>query len=181
MHYREIILSISSKDVQTVTDVASVLNFGGLYIEDYTDLMENEIVQQVGLVDEALLQKDPTKAVVHIYIDENSDLEACRAFLEERLSSEKVTYQIEQKTIDEEDYANSWKQYYKPLPIGDRIVVIPEWETYDNKEGRIPLILNPGMAFGSGSHETTSLCIETLQQYVQPGMQVLDVGCGRAF
>lgn len=178
MHYREIILSISSKDVQIVTDVASVLNFGGLYIEDYTDLMENEIVQQVGLVDEELLQKDPTKAVVHIYIDENSDLEACRAFLEERLSSEKVTYQIEQKTIDEEDYANSWKQYYKPLPIGDRIVVIPEWETYDNKEGRIPLILNPGMAFGSGSHETTSLCIETLQQYVQPGMQVLDVGCG---
>ena len=81
MHYREIILSISSKDVQIVTDVASVLNFGGLYIEDYTDLMENEIVQQVGLVDEELLQKDPTKAVVHIYIDENSDLEACRAFL----------------------------------------------------------------------------------------------------
>lgn len=82
------------------------------------------------------------------------------------------------KEVDEEDWANNWKQYYKPVRISDKLTVKPGWETYEAAEDEIVIELDPGMAFGTGTHPTTSLCLRTLEQYVQPGDHVIDVGTG---
>ena len=77
----------------------------------------------------------------------------------------------------DEDWENNWKQYYKPMEIGERLIVVPEWEQA-NTQGRIPLILNPGLTFGTGSHATTRLCLTALEETIHGGERVLDLGCG---
>ena len=178
MTYSEIVFTVDSKDKEIASDIVGMLNCGGIYIEDYTDLEDDPTVKQVGIVDEALLEKDKTKVLLHVYADEHTSVENCLAFVSDRFSSENITYEVEIKHIDEEDYANSWKQYYKPIKIGNRIVVVPEWEPYEKADGEITVTLNPGMAFGTGTHETTSMCIEALQDIVFEGDEVLDIGCG---
>lgn len=178
MTYSEIVFTVDSKDKEIASDIVGMLNCGGIYIEDYTDLEDDPTVKQVGIVDEALLEKDKTKVLLHVYADEHTSVEDCIAFVSDRFSSENITYEVEIKHVDEEDYANSWKQYYKPIKIGNRIVVVPEWEPYEKADGEITVTLNPGMAFGTGTHETTSMCIEALQDIVFEGDEVLDIGCG---
>ena len=80
--------------------------------------------------------------------------------------------------VQEEDWVNNWKQYFKPERIGKRTVVKPTWEEYSPKEGELIIEIDPGMAFGTGNHATTALCINILEDYVKEGMQVLDVGTG---
>lgn len=178
MTYSEIVFTVDSKDKEIASDIVGMLNCGGIYIEDYTDLEDDPTVKQVGIVDEVLLEKDKTKVLLHVYADEHTSVEDCIAFVSDRFSSENITYEVEIKHVDEEDYANSWKQYYKPIKIGNRIVIVPEWEPYEKADGEITVTLNPGMAFGTGTHETTSMCIEALQDIVFEGDEVLDIGCG---
>ena len=178
MTYSEIVFTVDSKDKEIASDIVGMLNCGGIYIEDYTDLEDDPTVKQVGIVDEALLEKDKTKVLLHVYADEHTSVEDCIAFVSDRFSSENITYEVEIKHVDEEDYANSWKQYYKPIKIGNRVVIVPEWEPYEKADGEITVTLNPEMAFGTGTHETTSMCIEALQDIVFEGDEVLDIGCG---
>lgn len=178
MTYSEIVFTVDSKDKEIASDIVGMLNCGGIYIEDYTDLEDDPTVKQVGIVDEVLLEKDKTKVLLHVYADEHTSVEDCIAFVSDRFSSENITYEVEIKHVDEEDYANSWKQYYKPIKIGNRVVIVPEWEPYEKADGEITVTLNPGMAFGTGTHETTSMCIEALQDIVFEGDEVLDIGCG---
>ena len=178
MTYSEIVFTVDSKDKEIASDIVGMLNCGGIYIEDYTDLEDDPTVKQVGIVDEVLLEKDKTKVLLHVYADEHTSVEDCIAFVSDRFSSENITYEVEIKHVDEEDYANSWKQYYKPIKIGNRVVIVPEWEPYEKADGEITVALNPGMAFGTGTHETTSMCIEALQDIVFEGDEVLDIGCG---
>lgn len=87
--------------------------------------------------------------------------------------------EIELRTVSDEDWANNWKQYFKPFVIADRIVIKPSWEEYnDSTEGKIVLEIDPGMSFGTGQHFTTRLCIEQIEKYLKDGMEVLDMGCG---
>lgn len=178
MTYSEIVFTVDSKNKEIASDIVGMLNCGGIYIEDYTDLEDDPTVKQVGIVDEALLEKDKTKVLLHVYADEHTSVEDCIAFVSDRFSSENITYEVEIKHVDEEDYANSWKQYYKPIKMGNRVVIVPEWEPYEKADGEITVTLNPGMAFGTGTHETTSMCIEALQDIVFEGDEVLDIGCG---
>ncbi len=89
---------------------------------------------------------------------------------------------IQENLIDEEDWANSWKQYYKPLPIGEKLLICPSWERDTLapalKQGRHVLFMDPGMAFGTGAHHTTRMCLELLDKWVKDGDTVLDIGCG---
>ena len=86
--------------------------------------------------------------------------------------------EISCENLLEEDWENNWKQYYKPLRVGRRLVVVPSWEDYEKQADDIILRLDPGMAFGTGTHATTRLCMELLEQSITPGCTVLDVGCG---
>lgn len=80
--------------------------------------------------------------------------------------------------MHEEDWANNWKKYYKPTKVGEKIVVKPIWEEYEPKEGELVLELDPGMAFGTGEHETTRMCIQALEKFTKKDSVVFDVGCG---
>lgn len=178
MKYYELLIKIKSEDGEKASAIAAMLDIGGLYLEDYSDMMDCDLVKQIGLIDEELLAKDTSVATLHVYLPDNTSLDEATAYLEERFSSENVEFEISHDLIDEEEYANSWKKYYKPLKIGEKIVVCPVWENYDLKEGETVLKIDPGMAFGTGTHETTSLCIKYLQKEVKDGDKILDVGCG---
>src|SRR5262249_54638641 len=88
-----------------------------------------------------------------------------------------ITFEL--KTLDDVDWASAWKQHYKPIEIGERLVIKPSWEQYGGGNGsRVIVELDPGMAFGTGGHPTTRLCLECLDRYVQPGMTAADIGTG---
>ena len=82
------------------------------------------------------------------------------------------------KMVEEEDWSESWKQYYKPIEVGRRLVVMPEWEEYEYPDARVIVELDPGAAFGTGQHETTLMCLELGERYIQENDEVLDIGCG---
>ena len=99
-------------------------------------------------------------------------------YLTERLDAEGIDGKIEYISLCEEDWADAWKQYYKPIKIGERLVVVPMWEKYDANDGEVIVRMDPGMAFGTGTHETTRLCATLLEKYVTSESKMLDVGCG---
>lgn len=82
------------------------------------------------------------------------------------------------ETVRDEDWANNWKQFYKPMQIGQRLLVKPSWEALEEETSRIVLEMDPGMVFGTGTHETTQMCLAQLDALVRPGMRVIDLGCG---
>jgi ribosomal protein L11 methyltransferase len=135
-------------------------------------------IAHIDLIDEELLKKDRTKALVHVYISpEESPAEAI-AFLSERYNAEGIEHQISTAPCIKEDWINNWKKYFKPIKVGNKLLIRPTWENEYEAGDRKVLHLEPGLAFGTGTHETTRLCMELLEQYVKPDMEVLDIGCG---
>ena len=88
------------------------------------------------------------------------------------------TLETARREVDGDDWIDIWKKHFRPLHIGERVVVCPEWIEYAPKEGEAVVRLDSNMAFGTGEHETTAMCLELLQQYLRPGDTVVDVGCG---
>ena len=155
--------------------VMSMVN-NNLMIEDYSDI---DLKTCYGdLIDESILNADKTIGAVSVFLSADRPYTDVIAFVRERLAALQVEGKIEVIGVNEEDWANAWKAYYKPLHIGKRMVIVPKWEEYDPKEGEIIVTMDPGMAFGTGTHETTRLVIELLEETVTPGMKVADVGCG---
>ena len=161
-----------------VTAVMSMLD-NGLMIEDYSDIEESGFNAVYGeLIDEELLNADRTKAAVSIYIPEVKNHNEYVLFIKERFMTLSVPYEYELIGIDEEDWANSWKQYYKPIRIGNKIMIVPEWEDYHAEDNDVIILMDPGMAFGTGTHETTRLCALLIERYMKAGSRVFDVGTG---
>lgn len=177
--WTEVKIAVNAADVDTAADIAMMVVPYGIYIEDYRDLEQQaREIAHIDLIDEDLLKKDRTKAFVHVYISpEENPLEAV-AYLGERLQAAGIGYEIDQNACYKEEWENNWKQYFHTMEIGDRLVIKPKWEDYDNQGGRKVLSIEPGLAFGSGTHETTRLCLETLEPYITPDTTVLDIGCG---
>ena len=123
-------------------------------------------------------------AVVKAYFAEEDNIEDVLQYVNERLTELKEMgidlgeAKVEHEKMHEEDWANTWKQYYKPSKVGEKIVVKPIWEDYEAKDGELVVDLDPGMAFGTGTHETTRMCIQALERYVKEESTVFDVGCG---
>ncbi len=149
----------------------------GVQIEDYSDLeTEVENIAHVDLIEADLLAKDRTQIIVHHYISPELDAQNARLTLENRLSELGVEYRCEIEYINQEDWETGWKKYYHAMDIGQHLAVCPSWESYETD--RKVLKLDPGMAFGTGTHETTYLCLEVLDEKIQGGERVLDVGTG---
>lgn len=139
-------------------------------------------------VDEKLLEKREMASAVIVYLCENnqgdSQLESikklCKKHLDDGLSDTYGTLAISVNEVAEEDWANNWKQYFKPLKIGDKIIIKPSWETISEEDEKNYKVvkLDPGSSFGTGQHETTKLCLEILQGNTEKGCKVLDMGCG---
>ena len=179
MEWTEVKINVSTKDVDKAGDIAQMVVPYGIYIEDYSDLEEAAWeIAHIDLIDEDLLQKDRNKAVVHIYISpEESPAEAV-AFLSERYNAEGIEHEIDLSICRNQDWENNWKAYFKPLPVGDKLLIRPVWEDEYDADGRIVLDIEPGLAFGNGGHDTTRLCLETLEKHINPDVELLDIGCG---
>ncbi|MCI8472191.1 MAG: 50S ribosomal protein L11 methyltransferase [Clostridiales bacterium] len=163
-----------------LNDLCAVMSMvdNSLMVEDYSDVQQELDGVYGDLIDQELLERDRTIAAVSVFIPMEKSPAESEGFIRERLSVLDIPAEIECIGVHEEDWANSWKQYYKPIKTGEKLVIVPEWETYDPASGEIVVLMDPGMAFGTGTHETTRLCAMLLEKYVRPGDRMLDVGCG---
>lgn len=179
MDWTEICIEVPAADIDSAAAIANMTVPYGIYIEDYSDL-EREVLEiaRIDLIDEQLLKADRDKAKIHIYIDPEDNIDEAVSFLKERLNASDIAYTIDLSNVREDDWLNNWRKYFKPMPVGERLLINPSWYTDTDPEGRAVLNIDPGLAFGTGKHETTRLCMEALERYVSPGAKVLDVGCG---
>lgn len=181
MDWTDVQLIIPQEKVEIASAVACMVTTGGVYIEDYSDLEEAVLeIAHIDLIDEELLARDRSKAIVHLYLSPEENPVETIAFLEERFHEETIPYEVNTQTLREEDWANNWKQYFHPLAVGNKLLICPSWETPAEHltKNRAVLTIDPGMAFGTGGHDTTRLVLETLEEYITPSTHVLDVGCG---
>ncbi len=179
MDWTEITISVDAKEIDKAGDIAQMVVPYGIYIEDYSHLNEEvEEIAHIDLIDEELLKKDRTKAKVHVYISPEENPAEAVSFLRERYRAEGIAHEIATDSCVEEDWINNWKKYFKPILVGEKLLIRPTWEEEYEAGDRKVLHLEPGLAFGTGTHETTRLCMELLEEHVQPGYEVLDVGCG---
>lgn len=179
MNYTEIKIFISTENTERASAVAVMTVPYGIYIEDYSEL-EKEAweIAHIDLIDEELLEKNREESVIHIYIEEKDNPVEAVSYISQCLESENIPFRIETDGCSEEDWADKWKAFFKPTAIGDRLFVRPVWiDDYDAGD-RAVLNIEPGAAFGTGTHDTTRLCLEMLDREVKEGDTVLDIGCG---
>lgn len=179
MEWTEVSITVPVERVDEAGDIAQMVVPYGIYIEDYS-MLEDEVQQiaHIDLIDEDLLGKDRSKGVVHIYISpEDNPVEAV-AFLKERYTQADIPFEINTTGCQEQDWLNNWKQYFNPIEVGEKILIRPTWRDKYDPKGRVVLNLDPGLAFGTGTHETTRLCLQAVEKYTTPDTEMLDVGCG---
>lgn len=179
-NWTEIIIEIPANYVDEAGAIANMAVPYGIYIEDYSNLEEETLeIAHIDLIDEDLLKKDRTKAWIHIYISPEENPNEAVSFLTERLTSCDIPSKISLESCNMEDWLNNWKKYFKPISVGKKLLIRPIWEEeFENPENRKILDLEPGLAFGTGTHETTRLCMELIEKYLKEGDSFLDVGCG---
>ncbi len=175
--WNEIIIKVKASDCDKVCDEINMLDYDGMYIEDYSDLMDNILVQRTNLVEQDLLDKIGSDSIIHTYLDEKYNPKEYGVYLENKLSALSVPYFIEIKPIEDRNWIDEWKKYFKTFSIGN-IVIVPSWEKYTAIGDEKIIHLDPGAAFGTGTHETTRMCVEALQEITKSGDSVLDVGSG---
>lgn len=177
--WTEIAVTIKAEDTDRAGDITQMVVPYGIYIEDYSNLEEEAWeIAHIDLIDEDLLQKDRTKSIIHVYISPEENPSEAISFLKERFDAEGIWNEISMANCAEEDWINNWKKYFKPIPVGERLLVRPMWEEEYDAGDRVVLHLEPGLAFGTGTHETTRLCMELLEKYIEPNDTLLDMGCG---
>ncbi len=182
------VIYTTAEGIEPVSGRLYQLGINGIEIEDETDfktfLEENRSAWDY--VDDELIEAKKCETNIKFYVTKDNngreilgEVERSMAQLA-ALDEEKQfgSLRLALSDVDEEDWANNWKQYFKPLSVGEKILILPEWETLSEETDRTVFVINPGMSFGTGSHHTTRLCLERLEQYVKPGMNVLDLGCG---
>ena len=174
--WTQIRVTVRLQDLDTLTAVMSMVS-NNLQIEDYSDI---DLKTCYGdLIDESILNADKTVASVSVYLPAERSIAEAMTFIRERLKDESLEpIKVETVGVREEDWANSWKEYYKPLRIGKRLVIVPAWEKYEESADDLVVRMDPGLAFGTGTHETTRLVIELLEKYTAAGCRMLDVGTG---
>ena len=177
--WAEIAITVKTEDIETAGNIANMVVPYGIYIEDYSALEEDAAeISHYDFIDDSLLHKDRTKGIIHIYINPHENPLEAVSFITERLNSEEIEHEIKTAACKTEDWVNNWKQYFHAMPIGEKLLIRPLWEKEYDTDGRIVLNIEPGLAFGTGSHPTTKLCLETLEKYIDENSTVLDIGCG---
>ena len=179
MNWTEITIKVPQKDTDLAAAIANMTVPYGIYIEDYSDLEQKaEEIAHINLIDEELIAKDRTFSLIHIYISECDNALEAIEFLKQRFVAEKIDFKVTSIGVDDSDWNENWKKYFHTSEIGKKLVIVPSWETYENKDNRVVLNIDPGAAFGTGTHATTSLCLSLLEDYITPDTQMLDVGTG---
>ncbi len=180
MDWTEIIIKIDAENIDAAADIANMAVPYGIYIEDYRNLEAETLeIANIDLIDGELLKKDRTKGLIHIYIESEENPQEAVSFLSERLNSVGIKNEIDLNLCKNEDWENNWKEFFKPMNVGEKLLIRPLWiDDYQNPDNRTVLSIEPGLAFGTGGHNTTRLCLEMLERYIKPDVSVLDAGCG---
>lgn len=185
MKYIEITVITTTEASDAITEMMYVLGAKGVNIEDPNDFrMMNQDPASWDYVEDELLATLGEDTRIKGYFSELDYKDEMKDELSRRiaelegfgLDAGKMTISL--LKVDEEDWANAWKKYYKPVRVGERLVIKPSWEEYIAEPQDLVIELDPGMAFGTGTHETTTMCMKLIESYVKPGMDVFDVGCG---
>ena len=177
MEWTDIRLTVAKADAENAEAVATLIAEGGIYIEDYSDI-EQQVAEiaHVDLIEQELLDKPRDTVIIHLYLEPGASQVETLALIAARMEAAGIPYTVETEGVEQEDWQNGWRKYYHPMDIGKRLAIVPSWQEYDTD--RVKLILDPGLAFGTGGHETTSLCLEALDERVRGGERVLDIGTG---
>ena len=186
MKWLELKIDAAPAGLDPVSALLEDLGITGLVIDDegdFRDFLEHNRAYW-DYVDDALMQEKKGLCRITFYLEDSPDgyntLSRVRMALS-RVKQEHPEYGsllLTMENMEDADWENNWKQFYKPMEIGDRLIVIPEWESAGVPEGRVALRLNPGLTFGTGSHATTRLCLQALDAHIHGGERVLDLGCG---
>ena len=188
MEWTEVNIYTTTEGIELICSKLTDIGIKGFSIkdpEDFKEFLENKNGQW-DYIDEDLLGLSECETCITVYIPTNGQgaemLTAVRSMLSEMKAADNERIygrlEAEMTSIREEDWANNWKQYFKPFKVGERLVIKPSWEEYDNTDGRIILEIDPASSFGTGKHHTTRLCLEVLEKYLNKGDKLLDMGCG---
>ncbi len=176
MDWMEVRLTTLPERLETLTARLVAEGFESFQVEDRADfqvfLQERPQWEEV---DASLMAQFDEKSRVTLYLADDARLSADLERLFALCVDEDT---LETRRVSDETWAENWKAYYKPVPVGEKLLILPAWETLDNPEGRVVFKNQPGLCFGTGEHETTRLCLEALERHIRPGMQVLDIGSG---
>lgn len=189
MEWIEAFVHTSQEGLEVVAGALYACGLTGLQIEDGTDFqafLEDPSREWDYIEDELVKQKGEQPTGITFFVRDNINGREQLAQIQSSLvtlSSQKWDFPLgslalEMKNVAEEDWANNWKKYFKPFPVGHKIMIKPSWEELTEPTDKIVLKIDPGHIFGTGTHETTQLCIELIEEYVQSGNRVLDIGCG---
>ena len=169
MEWTDIRLTVSKTDAEAAEAVATMIAEGGIYIEDYSDIEEQvEQIAHVDLIEQELLDKPRDTVIIHMYLEPGASPVETLALIAARMEAAGIPYTSETEGVEQEDWQNGWRKYYHPMDVGQRLAIVPSWQDYDTD--RVKLILDPGLAFGTGGHETTNLYLEVLDERVKGGV-----------
>lgn len=187
MDWTEISIKTSQEGVDIAAQAFYEVGITGLVIEDPDELSQLSKEEFFwDYIDESMVGTSDGTVVIKAYLSSDSSLGEKLSLIKDKINWLKNrdlgvdlgSLDIELTSVREEDWSNTWKKYYKPMKVSDRIVIKPSWETYNKKKGQVILTLDPGMAFGTGTHETTMLCMQAIDQYIRPDHSLIDIGCG---
>lgn len=187
MNWTEVTVRTNTAGADMISELLMSAGAKGTVIEDRHDAAQNLLGStKWDILDDSILALMDEDVLVRAYLPEDASgpdrVAWIRAALES-LTPEAIGFDggplaLALGSVREEDWAENWKQYYKPFRVGKRLVVKPVWEIFDASETDLVIEIDPGMAFGNGTHETTAMCMALLEKYFRPGMTVLDVGAG---
>lgn len=174
MRWLELVVATHPEAVESVSELLSNYAPGGVAIEEPIELIDEGQEYRV-------LTGQPVQ--VHAYLPIDGKEEEARQRIAEGLwhfssLGPQFVGELTTRIVNEDDWANAWKEYYHVTHIGQRLVIRPSWRTYEPQNGEVVLELDPGMAFGTGLHPTTRMCLEQIEQRTRPGMRAIDVGTG---
>jgi len=187
MKWLEVSISTTPENEEVVSGILYTIGADGLNIEDPQDVVDMTDTQdstEWDFIDEKLLNLDMDKIVIKAYFSETEDIDKIKNVVLEKV--EQIPYmekgvkygEVEFSYIEDRDWSETWKKGYKPMRVGQNLVIKPSWEDYEEKPEDIIIELDPGMAFGTGDHETTFMCLEALEEFIDSDNLVYDIGCG---
>lgn len=183
MDWTEVQIKTTAELEDIIINILYDVGATGLAIEDPRDILElTQTRVDWDFIDSSLIDLELDVILIKAYFSEHEDLEFIIQGIRDKIKDHPMISNEENiltiSLVSDDDWSESWKKYYKPVNIGERIVIKPSWEEHYPKEGEIIIELDPGMAFGTGTHETTIMCIEALEKYIKAGDIVYDIGCG---
>ncbi len=187
MNWIKVSIYTNTAGIESVCAMLYDLGITGTQIEDESEFNEflEENTQFWDYVDDELVQAKKGETKVIIYLEDNENLNDTVSGINSALSLLKANagddfgrLETELESLEGQDWENNWKKYFKPTEIGNKILIKPEWYDDIDANGRTVFTVNPGMTFGSGTHHSTKLCIEHLENYIKGKEKVLDIGCG---